>query len=71
MYENEGELLESQKRFYGMITNIDDNFGRLHQHIESLGILDNTIIIFTTDNGTSNGYKYSKKTESGWDLMRE
>ena len=61
LYENESELLESQKRFYGMITNIDDNFGRLHQHIESLGILDNTIIIFTTDNGTSNGYKYSKK----------
>ena len=61
LYENESDLLESQKRFYGMISNIDDNFGRLHQHVESLGILDNTIIIFTTDNGTSNGYKYSKK----------
>ena len=61
LYENESDLLESQKRFYGMITNIDDNFGRLHQQVESLGILDNTIIIFTTDNGTSNGYKYSKK----------
>ena len=66
MYENESDLLESQKRFYGMITNIDDNFGRLHQNVESLGILDNTIIIFTTDNGTSNGYKYSKKKMVGF-----
>ena len=65
MYENENDLLESQKRFYGMITNIDDNFGRLHQQVENLGILDNTIIIFTTDNGTSNGYKYSRK-EKKW-----
>tara|TARA_B100000989_G_scaffold214725_1_gene163285 strand:- start:1999 stop:3798 length:1800 start_codon:yes stop_codon:yes gene_type:complete len=61
IYENENDLLESQKRFYGMITNIDDNFGRLHKQVENLGILDNTIIIFTTDNGTSNGYKYSRK----------
>ena len=54
-----------------MITNIDNNFGKLHQNVKSLGILDNTIIIFTTDNGTSNGYKYSKKIKNGWALMRE
>ncbi|MFB9052663.1 arylsulfatase [Formosa undariae] len=43
------------RRFYGMITNIDDNFKRLEDKLSELGILDNTIVIFTTDNGTSAG----------------
>ena len=65
LYQEEPQLLESQKRFYGMITNIDDNFGKLSKTLESLGIADNTILIFTTDNGTSNGYKFNKK-ERKW-----
>ena len=43
-----------------MITNIDDNFDRLLQKVEDLGISDNTIIVFTTDNGTAKGYAYAK-----------
>tara|TARA_B100001059_G_scaffold205442_1_gene215492 strand:- start:587 stop:2443 length:1857 start_codon:yes stop_codon:yes gene_type:complete len=65
MYENESELLESQKRFYGMISNIDFNFGKLQKRLEELEIIDNTILIFTTDNGTSNGYRYNKE-ENKW-----
>ena len=65
MYEDEMELLESQKRFYGMISNIDYNFGKLHKTLEKLEIIDNTILIFTTDNGTSNGYKYDEQ-ENKW-----
>ncbi len=42
-------------RFYGMITNVDDNFKRLEDKLEELGLTDNTILIFTTDNGTSAG----------------
>ena len=41
--------------FYGMITNIDENMGKLMHQLESKGIADNTILIFMTDNGTSNG----------------
>ena len=41
--------------FYGMITNIDENFGRLEAKLEELGIADNTILIFMTDNGSSGG----------------
>ncbi len=44
-------------RFYGMITNIDDNFKRLEDKLEELGLRENTIVIFTTDNGTSAGRK--------------
>jgi len=62
MYKNENTLLESQKRFYGMITNIDDNFSKLRAKLKELEIEENTILVFTTDNGTSNGYKMDKKT---------
>ncbi|WP_158973919.1 arylsulfatase [Cellulophaga sp. L1A9] len=62
MYKNEESLIETQKRFYGMITNIDDNFSRLLKKLDELKIADNTIVVFTTDNGTSNGYKVDDKT---------
>lgn len=62
LYKDEESLLESQKRFYGMITNIDDNFQKLLNKLDDLNIADNTIVIFTTDNGTSNGYKKDRKT---------
>ena len=41
--------------FYGMIANIDYNVGLLRTHLEKLGIAENTILIFMTDNGTSAG----------------
>jgi arylsulfatase A-like enzyme len=41
--------------FYGMITNIDENFGELDAKLKELGIADNTILIFMTDNGSSGG----------------
>ncbi|MBP1840096.1 arylsulfatase [Formosa algae] len=62
LYKNEESLLETQKRFYGMITNVDDNFSRLLNKLDELKIADNTIVIFTTDNGTSNGYHVDEDT---------
>jgi len=41
--------------FYGMITNIDDNMARLRDKLKQLGLEENTILIFTTDNGTAAG----------------
>jgi arylsulfatase A-like enzyme len=38
-------------RVYGMVTNIDDNLGRLFNALEKLGVADDTIVIFLTDNG--------------------
>jgi arylsulfatase A-like enzyme len=37
--------------YYGMISNIDDNFKRLVDKIDDLGLTDNTIFIFMSDNG--------------------
>jgi len=41
--------------FYGMITNIDENFARLRTRLDELGLGENTILIFMTDNGSSGG----------------
>jgi arylsulfatase A-like enzyme len=51
------DIPEFQKIFYGMITNVDDNFAKLQQKLKDLKIDDNTIVIFMTDNGTASGYK--------------
>ncbi|MDO5977918.1 arylsulfatase [Flavivirga spongiicola] len=66
LYKDEEQLSENQKRFYGMITNIDDNFSKLINRMESLGIVENTIMIFTTDNGTaSRGYNAGMRGTKG------
>ncbi len=41
--------------FYGMIENIDDNVGRMRAFLAASNLDRNTILIFTTDNGTSSG----------------
>jgi arylsulfatase A-like enzyme len=45
--------------FYGMISNIDDNLGRLRERLAELGLADNTLIIFMTDNGTARGAQFT------------
>jgi arylsulfatase A-like enzyme len=38
-------------RVYGMITNIDDNVGRLLAFLDEKKLADNTIVVFLSDNG--------------------
>ena len=48
----EGEApQDTTARIYGMVTNIDDNLGRLFGKLDELGLSKNTIVIFMTDNG--------------------
>ncbi|MBN1292791.1 MAG: sulfatase-like hydrolase/transferase [Candidatus Latescibacteria bacterium] len=49
-YRNKG-LDDKTARCYAMITNIDDNFGRLINKLEELKLEENTILIFLGDNG--------------------
>ena len=44
-------------RFYGMIASIDENVGRIREHLKTKGLDKNTIFIFATDNGTSVGHR--------------
>ena len=52
-------------KFYGMITNIDENMVRLDKKLHELGLAENTIYIFMTDNGTAGGMSGSKGFNAG------
>ncbi len=55
----------SMAAFYGMITNIDENVGRMVAHLKKLGLEENTILIFMTDNGTAAGVS-RRPAAGGW-----
>ncbi|MFM8434870.1 MAG: sulfatase-like hydrolase/transferase, partial [Planctomycetia bacterium] len=44
-------------KFYGMIENIDTNLGRLFTKLDEWGLAEDTLVVFTTDNGTSAGQR--------------
>ena len=50
-------LPKTMARFYGMIENIDDNMGRLMGRLDELGLSENTVLIFMTDNGSAEGFE--------------
>lgn len=50
-----GQVPDEQARFYGMITNIDDNVGRMMQRLHEWHLDENTLVIFMTDNGSAHG----------------
>ena len=58
MYE--GKVIPERARFYGMITNIDENFARLRTFLSDARIADNTLLIFMTDNGSSCSMSYDR-----------
>ena len=49
------ELAENKDAasFYGMVTNIDENVGRLVDRLDAWGLTENTLLIFMTDNGSA------------------
>jgi arylsulfatase B len=54
-YENQKNV--GLANFFGMIANIDHNVGTLRAFLQDEGLTENTIFIFTTDNGSSSGDK--------------
>ncbi|MBS0208754.1 MAG: arylsulfatase [Planctomycetes bacterium] len=54
-YESQVGGDQELAKFYGMIANIDHNVGRLRRRLDELGLAENTILIFMTDNGTARG----------------
>jgi len=51
-------LPEELSKFYGMITNIDENVGRLINKLQELNLEKDIILIFMSDNGGAAGVKY-------------
>ncbi len=65
----EPKLKNNLVRYLAMIRRVDVNVGRLMHYLQASGIADNTIVLFTTDNGGTFGPDYynagmrGKKTE--------
>lgn len=46
---------EQTAGFYGMIENIDENVGRLMEHLDKWNLFESTLVIFLSDNGMTGG----------------
>ncbi len=64
IYKRKG-VKGGRANFWGMITNIDENMGRLMAKLKALGLEENTILIFLTDNGTSAGSSAGMRGRKG------
>ena len=49
-------LKANQIGYFAAVTAMDDNIGRIMQTLEQQGIAENTIVVFTSDNGFSCGH---------------
>jgi len=56
MYRGAG-LDDATATFFGMVTNIDDNVGRLLGKLKEWDLERNTVVVFMTDNGGTGGVK--------------
>jgi arylsulfatase A-like enzyme len=56
MYRDAG-LDDATATYFGMVTNIDDNVGRLLGKLKTWGLENDTVVIFMTDNGGTGGVK--------------
>ena len=49
--ESDRVLQRMLASYYGLISEVDDNLGRLFELLKSSGQWDSTLIIFTSDHG--------------------
>jgi arylsulfatase A-like enzyme len=59
-------VADTMARFYGMVTNIDENVGRLRAMLAASGRAENTVFLFMTDNGTAAGHAPRANESATW-----
>jgi|SaaInlStandDraft_1057018.scaffolds.fasta_scaffold05311_4 arylsulfatase A-like enzyme len=65
LVKNVDGITEWEKEYASMILRLDDTVGLIYSTLEELSILDNTMIIFSADNGHENQYYSQKGRNSG------
>ena len=48
----------NERGYYSALTAMDKQMGRLRQALQDMGVADNTLLVFTSDNGPENGVPY-------------
>lgn len=61
VFRNKG-LSENLSKLYGMIRRMDTGIGRLLEELKRLGLEDDTLVIFTSDNGPIFGTSWTDRT---------
>src|SRR3546814_9229246 len=56
--------------YQGLITQLDDHLGRLFDYMESAGLMDNTLIVFTAAHGDFLGDHWLGETELFYDTVQ-
>lgn len=68
----EDECIRTVRPAYqGLITQLDDHLGRLFEHMEQQGLMDNTLIIFTADHGDFLGDHWLGEKELFYDAAQQ
>jgi len=52
---NETSIREARSQYFAMISRVDENIGRLLKRLDELKLRDNTVVVFTSDNGWALG----------------
>jgi len=70
--QSDAQLAEMTANYYGMISLIDHNVGRIMSALEAAGVADNTLVIYATDHGEllGNHGLYLKGPTPYEDLLR-
>ena len=70
--QTDAQLAEMTANYYGMISQVDHSVGRIMSALEAQGVLDNTLVIYTTDHGEllGNHGLYLKGPTPYEDLLR-
>lgn len=70
--QTDAQLAEMTANYYGMISLIDHNVGRIMAALDDLGLADDTLVVYTTDHGDMLGNHglYLKGPTPYEDLMR-
>ena len=72
-YEAVGDITPHRKRVYAaMIRSLDRSVGRINRALEEVGIADNTLVVFTNDNGGPGyiGLPDINKPFRGWKISQ-
>ena len=67
----EKDISNNKKEYYGTVTQLDAAFGRLMNTLESLELDDNTLVIFTSDNGPETPVTFEESKGEWEDPIRD
>jgi arylsulfatase A-like enzyme len=60
-------LKDEPNRIYaGMVSSLDENIGKILDLLDELGLAQNTLVTFTSDNGPARGGKYIRGWKEDW-----